>query len=98
MSDETSRKFLGCECHTEGLVIEEDFDHEYKPFHIFYISFWSYGRGGHRLGLWDKLRYCWKIFTTGSPYGDMIVLHRDKALELAKYLQERSEKSDPKNW
>ena len=93
-----NRKFLGCDCHTEGLVIEEDFDEEYKPMHLFYLSYWTLGHQGRELGLWDRIRYCWRLLTTGLPYGDMIVMHRDKAIELGKWILERTEKSDPKYW
>lgn len=95
---EDRRVFFGCDCHTEGVVIEDDFDPDYKPLHIFYLSFWTLGRQGRSLGLWDRIRYCWQILKTGLPYGDMIVLHRDKAIELGKFLIERAEKSDPKTW
>lgn len=77
---ESEVKFFECSCSSE-LVAVEKYDDEPE----IYMSI--YYRGVPRpMGWKDKLRYCWRILTQGSPYGDQVVFNKETATELADHI------------
>ena len=39
------------------------------------------------MGIWDKLKYAWKILRTGTLHGDQVMITVDKAKEFSSYLE-----------
>lgn len=77
---ESEVKFFECSCSSELLSVDK-FDDEPE----IYMSIWY--RGVPRPMSWrDKFRYCWRIITHGSPYGDQIVLSKETATDLADHI------------
>ena len=69
------KEYYECDCLCGILRIEKDEDTG-----DFYIS--TYSRKG-RFPLFHKLRHVYKILRYGDPYGDEIILSKDKAKKLA---------------
>jgi len=72
---------IPCVCNSEALVIYPLLPDWYE----IEMAIWSYG-DRYNLSIVDRLRWCWKIITTGKAYADQILLDREKALELADIL------------
>jgi len=73
------REFINCDCHTEGLVIDEvDGD--------IYIALWAYGQHGKQITFLDRLRWCWNIMIKGLPWVDCVILHKEETKKLASIL------------
>jgi len=75
-----------CNCGTEIINIDRDiwvvdkgkrYNIEFH-FAIFYC--------GSSSTLWQRLRYCWKILTTGQGYSDQVILDEPEAQRLAAEL------------
>ena len=72
--------FYECDCHTEGLITDEDED-------FIFISLWNLGfMDSKKLCLKDKLRLIWNIIKEGKPWTDEIVLRPDTAIEISEDL------------
>lgn len=78
--------FVECDCHSEVIHVVCDFwgnssyDYEFSVY-----------RHGEQ-SFWNKCRMIWKIIRTGHPYGDDVILGKEKAEELARWiLEEKSE-------
>ena len=51
----------------------------------FYFSIWH--RGGVSKPTWfERLKHIWKIITTGTPYGDEVVLSNNNTKKLISFL------------
>ena len=72
-------KYIGCDCGSEVLSIE--FDDESKEF---YLGIYQLNK---QYSLRDRLSYIWRIIRKGEPYGDQIVLSKNKAIELKEYIE-----------
>lgn len=73
------KKYYSCVCRNEILVIERDEqDVEERQFNIA-----IYTLGKPESSWWNRLRYIWRIITTGSPYGDCMILENDDMERLA---------------
>jgi len=90
--------FIQCECHGEGLIISDDydifsdndsFDNIHNIHYMMYIALWSYGQQGKRLGIYQRLRWCWNILKKGLPWCDCVVLHIDALEKLCNSLNIR---------
>ena len=93
MSDnkEYRSKFFKCSCYTHCLEVEHDTELD-----ICNISIWHYGHEGDvPLSYKERIRWTWKLITTGNLWADAVVLspkHRD---ELIEFLKDRGK--SPKN-
>ena len=71
-SDSDVVQMVMCDCHSEGitvLLVDDDTDD------MAYFTIMAMYR--HMpMGLWNRIRYCWKILRTGKPYGDQICMRR----------------------
>ena len=74
-------KFIMCDCHSHGLVIEKFPDEEET-----FIALFERGVDGKKLSLLDRLKWCWQILIYGHPWTDMIVLDKAKQKEIAEFL------------
>ena len=80
----TKNKFFKCECGSHAIDVTT-FDDEPEV----YICMWDQGsKDDHRLSLWERFRWSWKILLTGKPYQDNVILSKNKAKELGEYLKE----------
>jgi hypothetical protein len=55
------------------------------------IAYYAHGHYRHGIGFWNKMRYIWRIITTGYPYGDDICINEDdidEVIEVFKTLKE----------
>lgn len=50
------------------------------------ISIWHKSRTSSVLSFKERIRWCWKILTTGLPWADEVVISADKAKELAEFI------------
>ncbi len=74
-----NNKFFICSCHSHALNLVK-FNGEDEC----YISIWI---SGHQNPGWKyKLRQIWHIIKTGTPYEDEVVLPKEEALNLSKYI------------
>lgn len=78
-----------CECHTHGFTVAADADDR-----VVYVTSWTYGDAGRRLSFSDKVRWCWKILTTGEPYNDQLTLSPATAESLGRALVGASAEAD----
>lgn len=74
-----------CDCGDEVLSIDQ-----YEYFGMKDFELCIFERYYHR-SLYERFRYVWKVLTTGRPFGDQIVLSKEKVEELTKWLQKRLE-------
>ena len=71
--------FIECQCHAEGLHIEQD-----DEYNDVYLSLWYYG---HQNLTWrNKLRWIWYIIK-GRPYPDSIVVKPELISEIIDILK-----------
>lgn len=87
-------KFFHCDCGAEVIYVEKNKEIIDKEKNIIEtnIDFCIYHMGtqNHQPTFRDKLRHCWQIFKTGKNYSDYIVLSKERAKKLGKYLIEIS--------
>ncbi len=87
--------FIPCECGDEAIQIQTDTtecvdkDNNKVSLLDFYFAIFYFGKQKHALRLKDKLRYCWRIFSKGSPYGDQIILNEQEATKLVNFIQNK---------
>lgn len=85
MQNNIWKKFIQCQCGTEGIMISYDYKEKGLP--VIDLAFFVYGYITNRpLTLWKKLRYCWHILIKGEPFTDEVILNQKNAKELAKEL------------
>ena len=76
-------KFIKCDCHGEGILVTKYDDEEEM-----YFSYWREGMNPIKLSWWMRLKLCWMVLTKGNVYDDQVVLNKEKAMELALWIQE----------
>lgn len=63
--------YIICECHSEILYIE--YDESIKQADLCIYHSCDYGS---KLSWKNRIRYCWKVMSTGKPYSDQMVVSR----------------------
>ena len=81
MKDKDSEIFVKCDCHAEGMFVTR-FEGEGE----FYFSYWGRGITPRNMRLWERVKLCWKVLSTGNAYEDEIILSKDKAGMLAAWI------------
>jgi len=71
--------YIRCDCTTEVMRIE--YDEEEKQY---YISIYEYKTSKYPIR--QKLKWIWRIFRFGTPYGDQIVVSKEKMDKLKEFL------------
>jgi hypothetical protein len=85
-------KFIVCDCHSEFLRLSYD-----EEIELFDVSVWTL-QASSQPGWRMKLAWIWRILTKGSPYGDQLVIDKDKAKEISDYiLNKLASESDANN-
>lgn len=84
MANEELVKHFECECSGEILRVEHsESDEEYPSV---YLAIYNYGYYDETWNLWQKLKYCWRLLRSRTPYGDQIILTPEEAERLANFL------------
>jgi hypothetical protein len=81
---ENKTLFIPCSCKSEILVIE--YDHEIQLADL--AIFEHYTNYSHKMPLWQRLRYCFKVLFEKKPYADQMVLDNKQLKDLQKFLNE----------
>ena len=84
-------KFIKCDCHGEGILVTKYDDGEEM-----YFSYWREGINPIKLSWWMRLKLCYLALFKGNFYNDQVVLNKEKAMELALWIQE--EHDDVTKW
>ena len=63
-------KYVKCSCYSEVLGVE--YDKELNSFDLFIFKHYN---ANQKLSFRDRLRYMWKVFRTGEPYSDQMVIN-----------------------
>jgi MoaA/NifB/PqqE/SkfB family radical SAM enzyme len=74
--------FIACDCRSEILMIE--YDHEIKIADL--AIFENYTNYSHKMSLWQRLRYCFRVLFQKKPYSDQIVLNNKQLSDLKNFL------------
>lgn len=82
-----------CKCKHRGTLIEADPESQTVS-----LVHFVHGIATKPLRLFDRLRWCWRIFFLGRPYVDQIVLSPNKANALAAALEQASEAASTDNY
>jgi hypothetical protein len=61
-----------------------EYDHEIQLADL--AIFEHYTNYGHKMSLWQRLRYCYKVLFETKPYSDQMVLDKDQLKELRVFL------------
>ncbi len=73
---------LKCECSCSQLEVEFDQEDNW-----FYLSMWFRGGQTKKLDWKNKLRWIWNILTKGNLWTDHLVISKENADKLSKFLQ-----------
>ena len=76
-------KFIKCDCWSEGILVTK-FDDEEQM----YFSYWREGINPVKLSFWMRLKLCYLALFKGNFYNDQVILDKEKAMELALWIQE----------
>ena len=82
------QKFIQCDCWGEGMLVTK-FDDEEEM----YFSYWRQGINPIKLPWRMRLKLCWMVLTKGNVYDDQVVLNKEKAMELALWIQDEHDSS-----
>lgn len=74
--------FLMCNCKSEILFIEHDFEHGLTELSL-YENMSSYK---HKMSFWQKIRYIYKVLADNSPYIDQIILDKNQLKKLSDFI------------
>ncbi len=80
---ESESLFVKCQCSTHCLEIQHFNDETDSGF---YMTFWNAYRNGKILSWKNRFRWIWRIFVTGNPWSDGIVIDKDQALNISEYI------------
>lgn len=72
--------FTVCDCGKEILKI--DYDKEYD---IADLAIYRTNHSGY-MSFWQKIGCIWKIFVSGNPYNDQIILKKSHLLEIKNFI------------
>jgi hypothetical protein len=67
-------------CSTHLFEIERSDDNEFN------LTFWHYSRQDTILGWRERLRWIWRIFRTGNPWSDGIIISDEQAKTIVNYI------------
>jgi len=78
------KNFLAkCECYCSMIEIEKD-----KETNQYNIALWGHSHGNYSLSIKERIRWCWRMLTTGNLWTDHTILSAEKAKELKDWLEE----------
>lgn len=76
-------KFYKCGCSSHLLEIDTSFrmDNEIN------FSIWELGRNTDKMSIRERIRWCWRILTKGSPWSDSVILDEEQVNEIIEQLK-----------
>lgn len=74
--------FIPCDCRSEILMIE--YDHEIKM--ADFAIYEHYIGHRHKLSLWQRIRYCWRVLVHKKPYADQLMFNHKQLMDLKNFL------------
>ena len=80
-TEKINQQIFTCECHGDAIYVVKFDDEE-----LIYFSI-RHHKGKHKPPISQRLKRIWKILTTGTPYGDEVILNKEKSLQLSSWLQ-----------
>ena len=80
-----------CDCFTHGFSVNAD-----AELGVVFLASWTQGRAGQDLAWADRIRWAWKVVSTGQPYDDELVLSPESAERLAQALMGASSHASKK--
>jgi len=85
--------YLKCDCTSHMLQAERYNEDVYDK--GFNFAIWYYGIYG-KLSFMERVRWSWKLFTTGTLWADSVIITDEKALELVNFITSelKNEKSN----
>lgn len=73
-----SEFFIKCDCGYEVLGLS--YDDEIRMLDLAIYSCSPF------MSLWQKIRYCWQLFTKGRPYSDQMMINKNQIQDIIKFL------------
>ena len=61
-----------------------EYDHEIQLADL--AIFENYTNYSHKMSLWQRLRYCFRVLVHKKPYADQLVLDNNQLKDLQKFL------------
>lgn len=77
---ENKTLFIPCDCRSEILLIEYDYEIKMADFAIYESNL------ANKMSLWQRLRYCWQVLVKKKPYADAIMLNNKQLKDLKIFL------------
>ena len=79
------KRFYECDCTSEGIMLSYEMD---DPYPVIDIAFYTLGFNSCKeLGLFQRLRWAWRILRKGTIWNDMVILRQSEAKKLGKDLK-----------
>ena len=79
--DKKHSAFFTCSCFTHSLSVVW-----WQGEDEIYFSVWQTGGVGAKMSFFQRLKNCWKVLSSGTPYEDQLVLDKKTTKDLIKYL------------
>jgi hypothetical protein len=80
-SVELINAYIRCDCTAELLHLQYDSQDD-----LIYLSIYEMGSNkNHKMGLWDRLRFAFRVLFTGTPYGDQLVLKDEQLNQIYEF-------------
>jgi hypothetical protein len=77
--------FLMCECHAESMQVTYE-----KEYNEYWFAYWGYGFNNKKSSLWHRIKNAYLLLKTGTLHKDFIILDKDKAQQLADYINKNN--------
>ena len=77
--------FEKCVCSSHLLEVQKYCDDMIQD-EGFYLTIWSCSRQSQIMSWRERLRWIWKIFRTGNPWADSVVISNEQAKHITKYI------------
>jgi hypothetical protein len=80
--------FIKCDCLAcsfELSRVEETYD-KGPPIKMFELSVWQLIDTNRPFGWRERIRWAWRIISTGMPWADMIIISDEKAKKVAQFI------------
>jgi hypothetical protein len=77
-------KIIKCTCGSEAIIFDVDEDLD-----LIYVSIWQDGcHKNNKLSFKERIRWIWKLITTGTPFYDQMVLDIKSIEDIQEVLKE----------
>jgi hypothetical protein len=95
--DKRETHVIPCDCNSHRIEIDYVVEHwENEDGSTVYnkcyeVAVWEL-LGNSPLRFSERIRWCWRILKTGMPWCDMVIITKEKAEELAKFINNNVDK------